>query len=151
MNVSQIYDGDSSAYAVRPDIDFATVREGQTNIDLIETAGPMMAAGPFQHDPASCHPAIPLLQLGHVLLNPTGEVDFETLLFLERQSCQRAERRSSCCWWAGSCKPRAMTANSALPNGWRAALLRPRELVLPDPVGIRGIASDDPWHRIARH
>ena len=29
----------------------------------------MMAAGPFQHDPASCHPAIPLLQVGHVLLN----------------------------------------------------------------------------------
>jgi hypothetical protein len=39
------------------------------NIDLIETAGPMMAPRPFQHDPASCHPAIPLLQLGHVLLN----------------------------------------------------------------------------------
>ena len=38
-----------------------------------------------------------------------------------RQSCQRAERRSSCCWWVGSCKPRAMTANSALPNGWRCA------------------------------
>ena len=29
-----------------------------------------------------------------------------------------------------------------------AALLRPRELVLPDPVGI---SSDDPWHRITSH
>jgi polyhydroxyalkanoate synthase subunit PhaC len=32
-----------------------------------------------------------------------------------------------------------------------AALLRPRELVLPDPVGIRGISSNDPWHRITSH
>src|SRR5436190_20342836 len=31
------------------------------------------------------------------------------------------ERRNSCCWWGGSCKPRAMTANSAPPNGWRSA------------------------------
>ena len=40
-----------------------------TRYDFIKTAGPMMAARPFQHDPASCHPAIPLLQLRHVLLN----------------------------------------------------------------------------------
>src|SRR5499427_7333080 len=49
------------------------------------------------------------------------QVDFETLLYSKRQSCQGAKRRNSCCWWAGSCKPRAMTANSALPNGWRCA------------------------------
>jgi hypothetical protein len=64
----------SSACRGSPDIDFATVREGQTNIDFIKTAGPMMAARPFQHDPASCHPAIPLLQLGHVLLNRSVEL-----------------------------------------------------------------------------
>src|SRR5882757_1266362 len=49
------------------------------------------------------------------------QVDFETLLTFKRQSCQRAKRRNSCCWWGGSCKPRAMTGNSALPNGWRCA------------------------------
>src|SRR5262245_14284033 len=49
------------------------------------------------------------------------QVDFETLLYPKRQSCQRAKRRNSCCWWAGSCKPRAMAANSALPSGWRCA------------------------------
>ena len=38
------------------------------------------------------------------------------------------------------------------PAQWMAlALLRPRQLVLPDPVGIRGISSDDPWHRITSH
>src|ERR1700737_3372938 len=42
-------------------------------------------------------------------------------LYLPRRSCQRATRRNSCCWWGGLCKPRAMTANSAPPNGWRCA------------------------------
>jgi hypothetical protein len=29
------------------------------------------------------------------------------------------------------------------------SLLRPRQSVLPDPVGIRGVSSDHPWHRFA--
>ena len=33
------------------------------NVDLIETAGPVMPARPLQHDPASRHAAVPLLQL----------------------------------------------------------------------------------------
>src|SRR5262245_24719821 len=39
----------------------------------------------------------------------------------ERRPCQHAKRQNSCCWWGGLCKPRAMTANSAPPNGWRFA------------------------------
>jgi hypothetical protein len=31
------------------------------------------------------------------------------------------------------------------------ALLRPRQLVLPDPIGLCGISSNDPWHRITGH
>src|ERR1700746_636866 len=27
----------------------------------------------------------------------------------------------------------------------------PRQRVLPDPVGVRGISSNDPWHRIASY
>src|SRR5262249_60444188 len=30
-----------------------------------------------------------------------------------------------------------------------APLFRPRQLVLSNPVGVRGISSDDAWHRIA--
>src|SRR6516164_4950895 len=30
-----------------------------------------------------------------------------------------------------------------------ASLLRPRQYVLPDPVGICGVSSDHPWHRFA--
>ena len=37
------------------------------------------------------------------------------------------------------------------PAQWMAALLRPRQLLLPDPVSIRGISSHHPWHRITSH
>jgi hypothetical protein len=50
-------------------IDLATVRKRQTDIDLVETAGLMVAAGPFQDNPARRYAAKPLLKLGHVLLN----------------------------------------------------------------------------------
>jgi hypothetical protein len=59
----------SSACAVRPTLTSRPFGRAKRILTSIETAGPMMAAGPFQHDPASCHSAIPLLQLGHVLLN----------------------------------------------------------------------------------
>src|SRR5262249_42084950 len=50
---------------------------------------------------------------------------------LERQPCQHAKRQNSCCWWGGLCKPRAMTANSGPPNGWRFA-------TSPAPIGFPG-------------
>src|SRR5262249_23977850 len=57
-----------------------------------------------------------------ICIYPHCQYDFETLLFLsKRQPCQHAKRQNSCCWWGGLCKPRAMTANSAPPNGWRFA------------------------------
>ena len=38
------------------------------------------------------------------------------------------------------------------PAQWMALrFFRRRQLVLPDPVGIRGISSDDPWHGITSH
>jgi hypothetical protein len=40
------------------------------NVDLVETAGPVVAARRFEHHTASRHAAIPLLQPGHVLLDP---------------------------------------------------------------------------------
>src|SRR5215475_5295400 len=39
----------------------------------------------------------------------------------DRSPCQHAKRQSFCCRWDGSCKPKAMTANSVPPNGWRSA------------------------------
>jgi hypothetical protein len=56
------------------DADFATVRERKMNVDLIETAGPVMPARPLQHDPASGHAAVPPLQLGHMLLDRSADV-----------------------------------------------------------------------------
>jgi hypothetical protein len=63
---------------------------------------------------------------------------------------ERGTRRSRAIGWGGLCKPRAMTANSAPPMDG-VALLRPRQLVLPDPIGLCGISSNDPWHRITGH
>ena len=43
-------------------------------LTLVKTAGPMMAAWPFQHYPARRHAAIPLLQLGHVMLDRSPDL-----------------------------------------------------------------------------
>src|SRR5262245_45261292 len=52
--------------------------------------------------------------------NPHCQFAFETLLLCsDRSPCQHAKRQSFCCRWDGSCKPKAMTANSVPPNGWR--------------------------------
>jgi len=56
---------------------------------------------------------------------------------------------NSCCWWGGL-QPRAITANSSPPNGC-VALLRPLQLVLPDPIGLRGIFKRRPVARITSH
>ena len=37
------------------------------------------------------------------------------------------------------------------PAQWMALRFLARQLVLPDPVGICGISSDDPWYRITSH
>src|SRR5215510_8245017 len=62
---------------------------------------------------------------------PHCQFGFETLLYVRGNQCQHAKRQSSCCWWGGLCKPRAMTANSAPPNGWRYA-------TSPAPIRSRG-------------
>src|SRR6266511_757885 len=57
-----------------PDVDFATIRERKMDIDLIETAGAVMAARPLQHHPASRHAAIAPLQLGYMLLDGSADI-----------------------------------------------------------------------------
>src|SRR6516165_2620740 len=57
-----------------PDVDFATIRERKMNIDLIETAGPVMSAGPLHDDPARSDAAVTTLQLGHVLLDRSADI-----------------------------------------------------------------------------
>src|SRR5262249_23806342 len=57
-----------------------------------------------------------------ICIYPHCQFDFETLLFGGKgRPCEHAKRQSSCCWRGGLCKPRAITANSAPPNGWRFA------------------------------
>jgi hypothetical protein len=48
------------------DIDFAAVGKRQTNVNLVETAGVVMAAGSFQRHPASGGAAILPFQLAHM-------------------------------------------------------------------------------------
>src|SRR5262249_28051052 len=62
-------------------------------------------------------------------LLPHCHFDFVTLLVCpNKRPSKPAKRQTRCCWWGGLCKPRAMTADSALPNGWRYA---------PSPAPIR--------------
>jgi hypothetical protein len=46
------------------DIDLPPIRERETNIDLVEAAGAVMAAGSSQHDPAGGHATIALFEVG---------------------------------------------------------------------------------------
>src|SRR6516165_7405148 len=76
------------------------------------------------------------------------QVNFETLLYRANVSARNgrtpAARGSACASrrLRGRTQPRPMDG---------APLFCPRQLVLPDPVGVRGLSSNDPWHRIASH
>src|SRR5262249_34975022 len=75
------------------------------------------------------------------------QVNFETLLFRDvsaRNGRTPAARGSACASrrLRGRTQPRAMDGTP---------LFCPRELVLPDPVRVRRLSSNDPWYRIAGH
>src|SRR5262249_29038801 len=78
-------------------------------------------------------------------------VIFETLLYVAtllgdhvsaRNGRTPAARGAACASrrLRGRTQPRPMDG---------APLFCPRQLVLPDPVRVRGLSSNDPWHRIA--
>src|SRR5262249_62249605 len=84
---------------------------------------------------------------------PDCQVNFETLLYFAtlfgdyvsaRNGRTPAARRAACASrrLRGRTQPRPMDG---------APLFCPRQLVLSDPISVRGISSDDPWHRIASH
>src|SRR6516162_4823578 len=76
------------------------------------------------------------------------QVNFETLLYLANVSARNgrtpAARGAACASrrLRGRTQPRPMDG---------APLFCSRQLVLPNPVGVRGISSDDSWNRIASH
>src|SRR5256886_7707728 len=79
------------------------------------------------------------------------QVDFETLLYVRRGNHVSARNRRTLAAGGPARASRGLRRRTQPCPMDGAALLRPRELVLPDPVGIRGISSNDPWHRITSH
>src|SRR5215471_11092003 len=92
--------------------------------------------------------ALPLVSKRNYQQVADCQVNFETLLYLVNVSARNgrtpAARGAACASrrLRGRTQPRPMDG---------APLFCPRQLVLPDPVRVRGISSNDPWHRIASH
>src|SRR6516162_574483 len=92
--------------------------------------------------------ALPLVSKRNYQGGADCQVDFERLLYLANVSARNgrtpAARRTACASrrLRGRTQPRPMDG---------APLFCSRQLVLPDPVRVRGLSSNDPWHRIASH
>src|SRR6516165_10914555 len=81
------------------------------------------------------------------------QVNFETLLYLATLFGDHVSARNGRTPAAGgaACASRRLRGRTQPRPMDGAPLFCSRQLVLPNPVGVRGISSDDPWHRIASH
>src|SRR6516165_7968668 len=92
--------------------------------------------------------ALPLVSKRNYQDRADCQVNFETLLYLANVSARNgrtpAARGAACAGrrLRGRTQPRSMDG---------APLFCSRQLVLADPVRVRGISSDDSWHRITSH
>src|SRR5262249_31307680 len=82
-----------------------------------------------------------------ICIYPHCQFDFETLLFLSGGDHVSTRNGRAPAAGGAACASRGLLR----PNQPRpmdgASLLRPRQYVLPDPVGLCGVSSDHPWHR----
>src|SRR6516162_4144008 len=81
------------------------------------------------------------------------QVNFETLLYLATLFGDHVSARNGRTPAAGgaACASRRLRGRTRPRPMDGTPLFCPRQLVLADPVGVRGLSSDDPWHRIASH
>src|SRR5215470_4411515 len=76
------------------------------------------------------------------------QVNFETLLYLANVSARNGRTPAA---RGAACPSRRLRGRTQPRPMDGAPLFCPRQLFLSNPVGVRGISSDDAWHRIASH
>src|SRR5215472_12467090 len=81
------------------------------------------------------------------------QVNFETLLYLANVSARNVSARNGRTPAArgAACASRRLRGRTQPRPMDGTPLFCPRELVLPDPVRVRRLSSNDPWYRIAGH
>src|SRR6516165_7046892 len=97
--------------------------------------------------------ALPLVSKRNYQGRVDCQVNFETLLYLATLFGDHVSARNGRTAAAGgpACASRRLRGRTQPRPMDGAPLLCSRQLVLPNPVGVRGISSDDPWHRITSH
>src|SRR6516165_9640299 len=92
--------------------------------------------------------ALPLVSKRNYQLRADCQVNFETLLYLANVSARNGRTPAA---RGAACASRRLRGRTEPRPVDGAPLFCPRQLVLSDPVGVRGLSSNDPWHRIASH